>query len=210
MEDKITPVGMIIQPGPGLPYENLACGRENAFISGYIDHRGNVVEKMDTAEIVAIGDRFVAAGIEACGVVTKFSTRNPQHETMIRDLLGDRFATITLGHTMSGKLNFPRRVYTAYLNSAVHSSFYNFATNIKKSLEEEGVAVPIYILKADGGTMSLEAAQEKPVETILSGPAASFMGIRALLPTDEDAVLLDIGGTTTDIFFLADGVPFQP
>lgn len=74
---------------------------------------------------------------------------------MIRDLLGDRFATITLGHTMSGKLNFPRRVYTAYLNSAVHSSFYNFATNIKKSLEEEGVAVPIYILKADGGTMSL-------------------------------------------------------
>ncbi|MFY9213700.1 MAG: hydantoinase/oxoprolinase family protein [Tissierellaceae bacterium] len=211
VEDKITPVGMIIQPGPGLPYENLACGRENAFISGYIDHRGNVVEKMDTAEIVAIGDRFVAAGIEACGVVTKFSTRNPQHETMIRDLLGDRFATITLGHTMSGKLNFPRRVYTAYLNSAVHSSFYNFATNIKKSLEEEGVAVPIYILKADGGTMSLEAAQEKPVETILSGPAASFMGIRALLPTDEDAVLLDIGGTTTDIFFLADGVPlFQP
>lgn len=211
VEDKITPVGMIIQPGPGLPYENLACSRENAFISGYIDHRGNVVEKMDTAEIVAIGDRFVAAGIEACGVVTKFSTRNPQHETMIRDLLGDRFATITLGHTMSGKLNFPRRVYTAYLNSAVHSSFYNFATNIKKSLEEEGVAVPIYILKADGGTMSLEAAQEKPVETILSGPAASFMGIRALLPTDEDAVLLDIGGTTTDIFFLADGVPlFQP
>ena len=57
--------------------------------------------------------------------------------------------------------------------------------------------------------MSLEAAQEKPVETILSGPAASFMG-RALLPTDEDAVLLDIGGTTTDIFFWQMESPFQP
>ncbi len=59
--------------------------------------------------------------------------------------------------------------------------------------------------------MSLEAAEEKPVETILSGPAASFMGINAMLDTDKDAILLDIGGTTTDIFFLANGVPlFEP
>ena len=59
--------------------------------------------------------------------------------------------------------------------------------------------------------MNISTAEEKPVETILSGPAASFMGINAMLPTDEDAILLDIGGTTTDIFFLADGVPlFEP
>src|SRR5690606_7293957 len=63
----------------------------------------------------------------------------------------------------------------------------------------------------DGGTMSIKKAIEKPVETILSGPAASFMGISAMLPTNKDAIFLDIGGTTTDIFFLADGVPlFEP
>ena len=49
--------------------------------------------------------------------------------------------------------------------------------------------------------MDIETAEEKPVETILSGPAASFMGINAMLPSRKDALLLDIGGTTTDIFF---------
>lgn len=211
VENKIPPVGMIIQPGPGMPYANLACGEENAFISGYIDHRGNVVDELDISEIEKISKNFKSQGIEACGVVTKFSTRNPQHEIKIKDILGSGFTPVTLGHTMSGKLNFPRRVYTSYLNSAVHRTFNDFATNIKKSLEEEGIKAPIFILKADGGTMTINSAEEKPVETILSGPAASFMGINALLPTEEDAILLDVGGTTTDIFFLADGIPlFEP
>jgi hypothetical protein len=76
---------------------------------------------------------------------------------------------------------------------------------------DRGMNTPLFILKADGGTTSLAQAENKPIETILSGPAASFMGLNALLKTHEDALLLDIGGTTTDIFFLVDGVPlFEP
>lgn len=112
---------------------------------------------------------------------------------------------------MSGKLNFPRRVFTSYLNSAVYSTFNDFSKNIKKSLEKEGVDTDIFILKADGGTMDIETAENRPVETILSGPAASFMGISSMIESFDDAILLDVGGTTTDIFFLADGVPlFEP
>lgn len=211
IENKTSPVGMIIQPGPGLPHDFLACGNENVFISGYIDHRGNIIEDLDLSEINDASILFRNNNIKSCAVITKFSTRNPKHEIRIREILKDDFYPVTMGHTMSGKLNFPRRVYTSYLNSAVYSIFNNFATNIKKSLEAERINAPIFILKADGGTMTINAAEEKPVETILSGPAASFMGITALLPTDEDAILLDVGGTTTDIFFLADGVPlFEP
>lgn len=211
VEKKTSPVGMIIEPGPGAPYDNLACGEANAFLSGYIDHRGNVIEKLDYFEIEEICRKFKRQGMEACGVVSKFSTRNPQHEISIMEAIKDSFFPITMGHTMSGKLNFPRRVFTSYLNSAVYSTFNKFSTNIKKSLEQEGINAAIYILKADGGTMTINSAEQKPVETILSGPAASFMGISALLPADKDAILMDIGGTTTDIFFLADGVPlFEP
>ena len=211
VEHKISPVGMIIQPGPGMSYDHLACGDENAFISGYVNHRGNVVEELDKVEIEDISMRFKEKGIKSCGVVTKFSTRNPQTEILTKNLIENDFNPVTMGHTMSGRLNFPRRVYTTYLNSAVYSTFTEFARNIKESTEEEGIKAPLFILKADGGTMTLDAAQEKPVETILSGPAASFMGISALLPTDKDGILLDIGGTTTDIFFLANGVPlFEP
>ncbi len=211
VEGKTSPVGMIIQPGPGMAYDHLACGEENTFISGYVDHRGNVVDKLDKSEIKDIIKRYKEAGITTCGVVTKFSTRNPQHEIEIKEILGQDFSPVTMGHTMSGKLNFPRRVYTSYLNSAVYSTFNEFACNIKKSIAEEGIDAPVFILKADGGTMTIDKAKDNPVETNLSGPAASFMGISALLPTEKDAILLDVGGTTTDIFFLADGIPlFEP
>ena len=77
----------------------------------------------------------------------------------------------------------------------------------KSGLKKRDIKAPVYILKADGGTMSLASADMKPIETILSGPAASFMGMNALLPANKDGIFIDIGGTTTDIFFLVDGVP---
>ncbi len=212
VENKTSPVGMFIQSGPGLPHDFLACGEKNVFLSGYIDHRGRVVKDLNLKEINKNIKTFKQNNIKICGVVTKFSTRNPNHELKIKKLLENDFSQITMGHTISGKLNFPRRVYTTYLNSAVYNTFNNFSQNIKKAMKEEGLSkTPLYVLKADGGTMSLTAAENMPVETILSGPAASFMGINAMLGTNKDAILLDIGGTTTDIFFLADGVPlFEP
>ena len=211
VEEKISPVGMIIQSGPGVNNDFSSCNGEIQTISGYVDHRGVVVENLDIVEIQRAIELFKEKELNSCAVVSKFSTRNPHNELSIGEMLEKDFHTITLGHRMSGKLNFPRRVYTSYLNSAVHSTFKGFSINIKKSLEKEGINSPLYILKADGGTMDIKTAEERPVETILSGPAASFMGISALLNTEDDAILLDIGGTTTDIFFLADGVPlFEP
>lgn len=211
VEKKADPVGMIVQRGPGLPYEFQSCTGEKVFISGYIDHRGQVVKDLDLREIKKAKDLFKEKHIKACAVVTKFSARNPSHEQRIKKLLDKEFPLTTMGHTLSGKLNFPRRVYTAYLNAAVSNTFQNFAGSLKKSLARAGIQAPVYILKADGGTMNLATAHEKPVETILSGPAASLLGLIGMCPTEQDALLLDIGGTTTDIFFLADGVPvFEP
>jgi N-methylhydantoinase A/oxoprolinase/acetone carboxylase beta subunit len=211
VEGKTLPVGMIIQSGPGLPHDFLACGDENVFISGYIDHRGKVIKDIDIKEIEKAIRTFKEKNIDCYAVISKFSTRNPHHELRVKSIMENDFSFGTMGHTLSGKLNFPRRIYTAYLNSAVHEVFNDFSNNIKKSMEKEGISAPLFILKADGGTTTLSKAGEKPVETILSGPAASFMGLNAMLGTDKDAILLDIGGTTTDIFFLADGVPlFEP
>lgn len=211
VEDKISEVAMLIQSGPGIKSDFLACGHENIFISGYTDHRGEIVKDFNLDEIKEAISSFKEKGIENCAVVTKFSTRNPTSEIEIANLMKDSCSHVTMGHRLSGKLNFPRRVFTSYLNSAVHSSFKDFALYIRDALEREGIGAPLFVLKADGGTISLESAEERPVETILSGPAASLMGINTMLRTDKDAVLLDIGGTTTDIFFLADGTPlFEP
>lgn len=211
-EKKTAPVGMIIQRGPGLSHDFEDCIGEKVFISGYIDHRGQKVKDFPREEIEEAKALFRRKGINACAVVAKFSPRNPIHELVIKELLEDEFAPITLGHTLSGKLNFPRRVHTSYLNAAVSPTFQNFANNLKKSLVKAQINAPVFILKADGGTMNLATAEEMPVETILSGPAASMVGLTSLCDhSEQDRVLLDIGGTTTDIFFMADGVPlFEP
>lgn len=211
VESKVSKVGMIVQSGPGMNHDFSDAGDEVEFISGYIDHRGTEVKELSKNEINDIKINFTKSGVDSVGVVSKFSTRNPSHEKQISDMLEDDFDTITTGHSLSGKLNFPRRVHTAYLNAAVNRTFRGFSDSITQSLQKEGVDAPVYILKADGGTMDLDTAKNKPVETILSGPAASFMGLSALFSENEDGVLLDIGGTTTDIFFLANGVPlFEP
>ncbi|HHX60150.1 MAG TPA: hydantoinase/oxoprolinase family protein [Epulopiscium sp.] len=211
VENKISQVGMIIQSGPGMKNDFTSCLGDIQSISGYVDHRGKVVEDVDKVEIHRAIDLFKENKIKSCAIISKFSTRNPHNEINIKEMLKKDFDTITMGHRLSGKLNFPRRVFTSYLNAAVSSTFQDFSTNIKKSLEKEKIYAPLYILKADGGTMAIETAEERPVETVFSGPAASFMGMSAMLNIEEDAILLDIGGTTTDIFFLADGIPlYEP
>lgn len=212
VEGKGSPVAMFVQGGPGINPLNFSCGEHLTLLDGFIDHRGEEIKSF-SPEILDKELKIISAqGIKNAGVVTKFSTRNPVHELKVKDYLAKKgFSTITMGHTLSGKLNFPRRIHTTFLNSATADIFNNFAQGVKEALKDKGLSVPLYILKADGGTMALEEAIKYPVQSILSGPAASVMGSLAFNDIKEDTLLLDIGGTTTDISFLVDGVPlFEP
>lgn len=212
VEAKIPEVGMILQPGPGLRWQFERMGEQLIYISGSVDHRGMLVQPIDTSELDEIQSAWAEKDPSALAVISKFSTRNPEIEQQVADFFKAEGRHITLGHTLSGKLNFPRRVETAYLNAAVAQVFDQFAGHMQSALDQAGIDAPVNILKADGGTVDLATAQQKPVETILSGPAASYMGMSALLKQPgSDRVLLDIGGTTTDLFILVDGVPvFEP
>jgi len=211
VEGRTDPVGMIIESGPGVAPSFLSCGQENIFIKGYVDHRGREIMPFDPEEIRKAMLTFRQKGIKTCAVAAKFSIRNPMHEIRIREMLKDEFCPVTMGHTLSGKLNFPRRVFTSYLNCAVYDAFGSFCESIGQAMKMQKIDAPINVLKADGGTISLDLGRQYPVNTILSGPAASLLGACAFNPEDKDAVFLDIGGTTTDISFVADGIPlFEP
>ncbi len=207
VQGKTARVGMILAGGPGLPPEMLAIGQDTHCVSGYVNHRGIRVAGTEPREVGRIADLFESRMIEHVGIVGKFSTRNPALETEIGDMLDGRFIHLSFGHRMSGNLNFPRRIATAYLNAAIWETYKAFVTSVMDYAEHMRVAAPLYILKADGGTTSISQSLEYPVGSILSGPAASVMGVLSLTDGSEDAVALDIGGTTTDIAIFADGVP---
>jgi len=122
-------------------------------------------------------------------------------------LIKDHFGKIFLGHRTSGNLNFPRRIATTFLNATVRQTHRKFFEAVQNTLKEKGLNIPIHILKADGGTMSFEASVESPAQTILSGPAASVMGAIAFAPENEDTLVMDIGGTTTDMAILINRAP---
>jgi len=207
VQHKIRRVGMIVASGPGLPASLLPRLEDIYLSSGYINHRGIEIVPVNQQEITAAADTFTKESIEHLGIVGKFSTRNPSQELKIKDIVQDRFKHISLGHRLSGHLNFRRRIATTYLNAAVSSLYRRFAIAVLNFVREQGINAPIFILKADGGTIDIEKSVDYPVQTILSGPAASIMGVLSLVCCQQDAIALDIGGTTTDIALLADGVP---
>ena len=208
VQGKTDRVGMIVASGPGLAPEAIRVNEDTRFVSGYVSNRGIEVAPIQKGEVAAAAADLKAAGISHLGVVGKFSPRNPAHENEIAEIVRDGFRHVSLGHRMSGNLNFRRRIATTYLNASVFDLYSRFVGEILEFAGKAGIRAPIYILKADGGTFEIRRSAEQPVQTILSGPAASVMGILSLADcAGKDAVALDMGGTTTDIALLADGVP---
>lgn len=206
-EGKLAGTGMIVSAGPGIDPMSFRIGPHYHCVSGSIDHRGREIQPVREREIEEIAAKLLSDNVRQVGVASKFSVRNPGHELKIAEILGNSFETIVLGHRISGNLNFPRRVATAYLNAAVHPVHRMFFEAVKESLKKKGLDVPIFVLKADGGTMSFEASIDSPGQTILSGPAASVMGSLLFGSELEDTLVLDIGGTTTDMAILVRRTP---
>uniref|UniRef100_A0A832A3R6 Hydantoinase/oxoprolinase family protein n=1 Tax=Desulfacinum infernum TaxID=35837 RepID=A0A832A3R6_9BACT len=206
-EEKLPPVGMIVSSGPGLDPEFFRTNEHYYTVSGSIDHRGREIQPLEPMEIEAVAAKLRKEGVRHVGVVGKFSVRNPKHETQIQEILGDHFEYVVLGHRLSGNLNFPRRIATAYLNAAVYPLHKKFFDAVRRSLKKNGLPIPIHILKADGGTMSFDASLDLPGQTILSGPAASVMGSLPFASEGVDTIVLDIGGTTTDMAVLVGTAP---
>ncbi|MBF0231934.1 MAG: hydantoinase/oxoprolinase family protein [Desulfamplus sp.] len=207
VQKQLNPVGIIVSSGPGIDPELFRRGEHFYAVSGSIDHRGRERQPINRNEIEQISEKMQHAGIEYVGVIGKFSPRNPAHEIEICEILKKNFPTVFLGHRVSGNLNFPRRISTVHLNTAVYSMHKNFFNAVNDTLKQKGLTAPIQILKADGGTMNLRTSMEFPGQTILSGPAASVMGSIHHAPADKDVLVLDIGGTTTDIAIIVNRAP---
>ncbi|EHJ48488.1 Hydantoinase/oxoprolinase [Solidesulfovibrio carbinoliphilus subsp. oakridgensis] len=208
IEGTADPVGVLVSGGPGIDPEAYRIGDHYFVLPGAIDHRGRETAPLDADAARAAVAACHEAGVRVHAAVTKFSTRHPDQEMALAALLAGRSDCVSLGHAFSGRLGFGRRIATAYCNSAVWRIYNRFCDAVEQSVTELGLAPGIInVLKADGGTMPLTVSRSLPVQSILSGPAASVMGIIAVCDIVEDSVILDIGGTTTDIAVFAAGAP---
>lgn len=204
------PVALVLIPGPGLNPDSYSFNdRRPIILSGAIDYRGREIAPLNEGELAGCLAEVQRRGITGVAVVGKFSQRNRKHEEQVADYFKQHAPglQVVMGHQVSGQLNFPRRVVTAYLTLATRERYRKFFTHVEQALHERGITAPLYILKADGGTLPFHQSLDKPVETIFSGPAASTLGVLALTPRGETSVVVDIGGTTTDLALILSGKP---
>lgn len=205
--NQVDPVDLYVIPGPGMDIRPLLPVTP-IVLNGYTDHRGSLAAPLRQRELDQIpGEKQNTRA----AVSAKFSVRNPKLEQALKEeLLAAGYETVSAGAELSGSLNFPRRTVSAYFNSAVQGTFEDFSEAVKAALARYGLTAPIYILKADGGSLPLERMKASPVETAFTGPAASVLGMAALRSMPKDmTVALDMGGTTTDISLWENGVPMM-
>ena len=207
-ENKAERVGLVLLPGPGANPSDYALPPAH-IVQGAIDFRGREIASLDETELRAAGVALQAEGFSKVAVVGKFCQRNPVHERTVKAILEEAHPDMTVecGHLVSGRLNFPRRAATTVLTLATRDRYRDFAADMSRVLEERGLRAPVFVLKADGGTLPLDYSLCRPVETIFSGPAASTMGALALAPAGESFIVVDVGGTTTDLALVLDGQP---
>lgn len=182
------------------------AGDPVAFVTGGHGPLGEPLAPLDLAA-ARTAIEAQGGGVSAFAVAGYFSVRNPAHEIAVRDLAREITGLpVTCAHELSPNLNAPRRALTALLNARLIALIQHLILAVRGFLDDQGLQVPLMVVKGDGSLVSDETALARPVETILSGPAASVVGARYLTHS-TDVFVSDIGGTTTDIALLRDGRP---
>ena len=175
-------------------------------VSGGHDLKGNEKQPLDED---AIREFFktITGKVDGIAITGYMSVRNPDHEIRVRNIARDILdVPIVCGHDLSSSLGFNERTSTCIMNSRLIPIINELIHSVKEVLSEFGIHSPLMIVKGNGTMMGEDVAKERPVETILSGPSASIMGARHLLNV-KDAIVMDMGGTTTDIGVLENGNP---
>lgn len=185
----------------GLNYGDVLC----LDTKGSFD--GTVVDHPDWPQVISENEAFLA-GAESLAVAEMNATRNGGVcEHVARDALSEKYdVPIVLASELVGGLNMMERGATGLLNARLLPVVDQFMKAVRRALEERGLTAPKMIVRSDGSLMTDALAKLRPVETILSGPAASVMGSRSLADC-ENCLIVDMGGTTTDVSIIRGGAP---
>ena len=207
VENEGQKVGIILMPPYGLGIDKNISFHPKIVIKGQLEITGKEVIAIDPDEVRKKAVQMVENhGVTAFAVSGFAGSINPEHEICVKDIIHKQTGLfVTCGHELSDNLNFQTRAVTAMLNARIIPRLASLLLDLEKVMDALGIRAPVVVVKGDGTLMSSTMAKQRPVETILSGPAASVAGARHLTGI-KDALVVDMGGTTTDTAALTDNL----
>ena len=198
------PVGLILVGNYEIP--ERADVEFYTVVKGGHDHHGAELVSLDMEAVEAFVSK-VKDKVSAFAVSSYFSIRNPAHELAVKARIQELTGMpVVCGHELSLDLGAYERGITAYLNAQLIPVANRFILSIREEISRRGMSSRLLMLKCDGSVVGINEALEKPIESIFSGPAASLIGASHLSGLETCAVI-DVGGTSTDVSMLENGLP---
>lgn len=186
----------------GLAMDDSLC-----FIDSKTKPTGKIVEAPDWGSFEGrLRDNFESC--DAVGIVEMYAKKTgAQFEKKAHAMIQEQLnIPAVCGYELFSENNIVKRGASALLNARLIPVIEDFLSSVEKALEERQITAPFVIVRSDGSLMTEKFTATRPVETLLCGPVASVMGA-VQLSREDNAMIVDMGGTTTDIAFVKEGVP---
>lgn len=185
---------------------NLVEDDPVVLLAGAHDPQGLEAVPLDETTAVEVIERY-RDSVSAFAISGMFGVRNPAHEIRLRQLVDQHSGRpVTCGHELSSALDAPRRAVTAAVNARIIPFIRQLIDAVDGILGDYGIDAPLMVVKGDGSLINKRTALARPVETVMSGPAASVIGA-TFLSGRGNVLVADMGGTTTDIAVVHGGRP---
>jgi N-methylhydantoinase A len=180
-------------------------------ISARMRSDGSIITPLDPAEIDSLVDRLRQEAVSAVAVVLLNAYRDASLEAEVAAALRSRLpdVLVTTSGTIWPEIREYERGLVAGLNAYIHPLMTGYFDRLQARVTARGVTAPIYITANNGGTLSLETAHDRPIDTVLSGPASGVVASTKVgaVADRRKLITFDMGGTSTDIAVCQTGVP---
>jgi len=203
-----SPSGEALPPLTGWPDDlSRRIGDHIFLLPGGYEVDGREIAPFDADKVRAAALELKALGVRAVAITCAFAPVNAEMEARAAAIVAQEHpeARVTVSSAI-GRIGFIERENAAILNAALAALAASVMASFERALAELGIVAPLYISQNDGTLISAAQAAAFPVLTIGSGPTNSMRGA-AFLTGAQDAIVMDVGGTTTDIGVLANGFP---
>jgi N-methylhydantoinase A/oxoprolinase/acetone carboxylase beta subunit len=184
-----------------------ALGEHVYLCHGGHEFDGRLLSEFDESEVRAAASDIAAKGIRTVAVSAVFSPVNADMELRAAEVLGEVIpgVSVSLSHEI-GRVGLLERENATILNACLHELADHITGALEKSVRDVGLDAPVYISQNDGTLMSVDYCRRYPVATFASGPTDSMRGA-AFLSGETDCIVVDVGGTTSDVGALVHGFP---
>ncbi len=179
-------------------------------ISERVTAKGDILRDVDRDEVRAVLKELKEQGVESIAVCFLFSFLNSRNEKIVEECIKEVWpeAYYSVSSTILPEFREFERLSTTVINSYLGPRMKMYIHNLRQRIKEVGVTVEPYITQSNGGVMSISSTIQTPVQTALSGPSAGVMGAVYIAEAAgfKDIITYDMGGTSTDVSLVKDGI----